>query len=236
MPGLKQRECDSRNILRCRGRIIYPRIDAGRECCPQGFKAVRKIVDAWAQGFSKQGEYTLGTQIQNYTPSGLVGSNIFRNGSFKHKSFHPLTRDMRDKCLVPISVEVICFSISSRNPIETQSWAIFARVRTDKRSAGCNHDDSLEDDSCAPFFKLKFLIHTLRHIFYSPSSSNIHGECDFASSVSGNQLRKYTFFCVFLKKIYIANGRKIKVNSTKKYVKFLSGGYFFVSCISHLIR
>ena len=70
-------------------------------------------------------------------------------------------------------------------------------------------------------------------IFYSPNSSNIHGECDFASSVSGNQLRKYTFFCVFLKKIYIANGRKIKVNSTKKYVKFLSGGYFF--CRTFLI-
>ena len=34
-------------------------------------------------------------------------------------------------------------------------------------------------------------------------------------------------FCGFLKKTYIANGRKIKVNSTKKYVKFLSSGYFF---------
>ena len=125
---------------------------------------MRKIADARAQGFSKQGEYTLGTQIQNYTSSGLVGSNIFRNSSFKHKSFHPLARDMHDKCLASISVEVICFSISSRNPVETQSWAIFARIRTDKRSAGCNHNDSLEDDSCAPFFKLKFLIPTLRQI------------------------------------------------------------------------
>ena len=34
-------------------------------------------------------------------------------------------------------------------------------------------------------------------------------------------------FCGFLKKAYIANERKIKVNSTKKYVKFLSSGYFF---------
>ena len=43
-------------------------IDAGRKCCLQGFKVVRKIADARAQGFSKQGERTLGMQIQNYTP------------------------------------------------------------------------------------------------------------------------------------------------------------------------
>ena len=41
-------------------------------------------------------------------------------------------------------------------------------------------------------------------------------------------------FCGFLKKTYIANGRKIKVNSTKKYVKFLSSGYFFSLYISPL--
>ena len=41
-------------------------------------------------------------------------------------------------------------------------------------------------------------------------------------------------FCGFLKKTYIANRRKIKVNSTKKYVKFLSSGYFFSSYISPL--
>ena len=32
--------------------------------------------------------------------------------------------------------------------MKTQSWAIFARVRTAKRSAGCNHGDPLEDDYC----------------------------------------------------------------------------------------
>ena len=68
MPGLKQRECKSRNIVSCRGRIVYPRIDAGRKCCLQGFQGVRKIADVRAQGFSKQGEWTLGMQIQNYTP------------------------------------------------------------------------------------------------------------------------------------------------------------------------
>ena len=82
--------------------------------------------------------------------------------------------------------------------MKTQSWAIFARVRTAKRSSGyCNHDDSLEDD-----YKLKFLIPTLRHIFYLPNSSNIHGKCDFASSVSGKKLGKYTFLWFFKKDLY----------------------------------
>ena len=115
--------------------------------------------------------------------------------------------------------------------MKTQSWAIFARVGTAKRSACSSQDDSLEDDYCVQFFKLKFLIPTLRHIFYSPNSSNIHGEFDFTTNVSGNKLGKYFFF---LKKAYIANGRKIKVNSSKKYVNFLSKGYFFPSYISPL--
>ena len=68
MPGLKYRECEDRNIVSCRGKIVYPRIDASRKCCLQRFKAVRKIADARAQVFSKQGEFTLGMQIQNYTP------------------------------------------------------------------------------------------------------------------------------------------------------------------------
>ena len=43
-------------------------------------------------------------------------------------------------------------------------------------------------------------------------------------------------FCGFLKKAYIANERKIKVNSTKKCVKFLSSGYFFPLYISPLMK
>ena len=46
---------------------VYPQIDVGRKWCLQGFKAVRKIANARAEGFSKQGECTLGMQIQNYT-------------------------------------------------------------------------------------------------------------------------------------------------------------------------
>ena len=74
-----------------------------------------------------------------------------------------------------------------------EPWAIFARVCTAKCSAGYNHDDPLEDDYCVPFIKLTFLIPTLRHIFYSSNSSNIHGECDFTSFVLGNNLGNYTF-------------------------------------------
>ena len=49
-------------------KVVYPRIDAGRKCCLQGFKAVKRIADARAHRFSKQGECKLGMQIQNYTP------------------------------------------------------------------------------------------------------------------------------------------------------------------------
>ena len=107
-------------------------------------------------------------------------------------------RDLRNECFVSICVEVICFQHQQHESC----------VRTAKRSSGCNHDDSLEDNYCVPFFKLKFLIPTLRHIFYSPNSSNIHGECDFARPVSGNKSGKYTFLWFF--KRHITNGRKNK--------------------------
>ena len=111
------------------------------------------------------------------------------------KNFNPLARHLN--VLYPSLSREFVFSISNMNPVKTQSWPIFSGVRTAKRSAGCNHDDSLEDDCCVPYFKLEFFIPTLRHRFYSPNSSNIQGECDFASSASGNKLRKYTFLCFF---------------------------------------
>ena len=76
---------------------------------------------------------------------------------------------------------------------KTQPWDIFARVRTAKCIASCNHDGSLEDNYCVPFFKLKFLSPTLRHIFCSSKASKIYGESDLESSVSWNKLGKYTF-------------------------------------------
>ena len=65
---VKVQRCESQNIVSCRGKIVYPRIDAGTKCCLQRFKAVSKIADARDQGFSRQGECTLGMQIQNYKP------------------------------------------------------------------------------------------------------------------------------------------------------------------------
>ena len=92
--------------------------------------------------------------------------------------------------------------------MKSQPWDILARVRTAKCIAGCNHDVSLELDYCVSFFKLKFLISILRHIFYSPKPSNIYGESDFVSSVSGNKLGKYIFL-LSEERDFFSNGREI---------------------------
>ena len=76
---------------------------------------------------------------------------------------------------------------------KTKPWDIFVRVCTGKYIASCKQDDSLEDNYCASFFKLKYLIPTLRHIFCSPKASKIHGECERESSVLWSKLEKYTF-------------------------------------------
>ena len=76
---------------------------------------------------------------------------------------------------------------------KTQPWDIFARIRTAKCIASCNHDGFLEDNYCVPFFKLRFLIPTLCHIFCSPKALKIYGESEFESSVSRNKLGKYKF-------------------------------------------
>ena len=75
---------------------------------------------------------------------------------------------------------------------KTQPWDIFARVTTAKCIASCNHDGSLEDNYHVPFFKLKFLIPTLRHTFCLPKASKIYRKSDFQSSVFQNKIGKYT--------------------------------------------
>ena len=108
--------------------------------------------------------------------------------------------------------------------MKTQPWAIFTRVRTAKRSAGLNHNDSLEDDYCGTFFKLKFLIPTLRHMIYSPNSSNIHREWYFATFVSGNKLVKCTSLWLFKKdsweEIILLMGRKYRWVLPKYMINF----------------
>ena len=118
------------------------------------------------------------------------------------------------------------FSALAAGPLWKFSPGLFLREFVQPNAAQVETLMTLEDDYCGVFFKLKFLILTLRHIFYSPNSSNIHGECDFTSSISGNKLRKYTFLW-FLKKAYIANGWKIKVNSTKNMLSSCLVDIFF---------
>ena len=118
---------------------------------------------------------------------------------------------------------------------KTQLWDIFTRVLTAKCIAGCSHGGPLEDDYCITFFKLKFLIPTLCQMFCLPKPSNIYGESDFVSSALRNKLEKYTFLWI-KKETFISNGRKILVNSSKKYIKFVSSGYYSPSYISALIK
>ena len=76
---------------------------------------------------------------------------------------------------------------------------------------------------------------TLCQMFWLPKPSNIYGESDFVSSTLRNKLEKYTFSWI-KKETFISNGRKILVNSSKKYIKFVSSGYHFPSYISALIK
>ena len=77
--------------------------------------------------------------------------------------------------------------------MKNSTLGYFARVSTTKCITSCNYDGSLEDNYCVPFFKLKFLIPTLRQIFCLPRPSKIYGESDFESSAAQNKLREYTF-------------------------------------------
>ena len=66
-------------------------------------------------------------------------------------------------------------------------------------------------------------------MFCSPNPSNIYGKKDFVSW-------KNIHFCGLKKETFgeISDGRKIQVNSFKKYVQLFSGGYYFPSYISPL--
>ena len=56
------------------------------------------------------------------------------------------------------------------------------------------------------FFKLKFLIPTLRLMFCSPKPSNIYEESDFVSSVSRNKLEKYIFVVLKKRLLFLMGG------------------------------
>ena len=86
-----------------------------------------------------------------------------------------------------ISVKIICFGHFQQGSYENSTLGYFARVGTAKCIVGCNHNSSLEDNHCVPFFP------PLRLTLYSPKPSNIYRESSFVGSVSGNKLEKYTF-------------------------------------------
>ena len=103
------------------------------------------------------------------------------------------------------SVEIICFeSICSRDPMKNWTLGFSPWLPTAKCIASCNHDVFLEDDHCVSFFKLKFLIPTLRHMFYLPKPSNIYGERDF-----DNNLEKYKFLWFKNRDFYFWWGKNI---------------------------
>ena len=93
-------------------------------------------------------------------------------------------------------------NICSKDPMKNSNLRYFGKSTYSKCTASCDHDGSLEDDYCVPFFKLKFLIPTWRHIFCSPKPSKIYRESDFESSVSQNRLGKYAFFWFKKKRLY----------------------------------
>ena len=80
------------------------------------------------------------------------------------------------------------------------------------------------------FLSLHYITHFIRRIFQI-SMENVTLQVPFRG-ISWQNIH----FCGFLKKTCIANGRKIKMDSSKKYVKFLSSRYFFPSYISPLTK
>ena len=70
----------------------------------------------------------------------------------------------------------LCWTFAAMILWKTQLWDTFARLHTAEWIVSSNHDVSWEDDYCVMFFKLKFFLPTLRHMFCSPNPSNIYGE------------------------------------------------------------
>ena len=71
------------------------------------------------------------------------------------------------------------------------------------------------------FLSLHYVTYFIRRILQI-STENVTLQVPFRGISWEN-----THFFGFLKKSYIANGRKIKVNSTRTYVKLLPSRYFF---------
>ena len=125
-------------------------------------------------------------------PYCLIRSSFFHSDLSQQKNF--VKRTAQWMFFIYLSRNHLLWAFVAGILWKTQPWNISARSRTAKCTAICNHDGSLEDNYCLPFFKLKLFIPTLGPIFCSPKSSKIYRESDFVSSVSRNKLAKYIFF------------------------------------------
>ena len=105
---------------------------------------------------------------------------IFRQGNCTTNVLHPSLS------------KSFALSICSRDPMKNSTLEYFCKSTYSQMHCKL-HDGSLEDKYCVPFFKLNFLIPTLRHIFCLPKAPKIYEESDFESSVSWSKLGKYTF-------------------------------------------
>ena len=110
------------------------------------------------QGFKDcLGAARAGKQKQYSPRQVLVRSNFSKMDRTNKKVFIFRLEKCTINFLYPPLSKSFILSISSWD-MKTQSWDIFARVRTSKCIGVCNHDGSLEKEYCVPFFKLKFLI------------------------------------------------------------------------------
>ena len=124
----------------------------------------------------------------------------------------------------------LLWAFAARILWKNQPWDIFGRLPTAKCIASSNHDVSLKDDYCV-----------FRSLIWNFLSQHITPHGLFAKSFKHlcrkglRKLEKYTFLWLKKKEVFISDGKKIQVNSSKKYVKFFSSGYYFPSYISPLI-
>ena len=69
--------------------------------------------------------------------------------------------------LHPSLLKSFALSICSRDPMKNSTLGYFCKRKYSQCIASCNHDGSVEDNYCVLFFKLKFLIPTSCHMFFS---------------------------------------------------------------------
>ena len=172
-----------------------------------------------------------GKQIQYSLPLNLGAffSEMFRANK---KDFTFRQGNCTMKVLHPFLSKSFALCICSKNSMKTSTLGYFCKITYSqmhrKLQPWCHFRTLL----CS-FFNLKSLILTLRHMFCSPKVSNIYRERDFVSSVLRNKWEKYTFLW-FKKETYLWWEENISEFS-KKYAKFFSRGYYFLSYMSPLI-